>query len=47
VWYYTAPGLAWDAALKTSQVKLELLHDQEIIDMIEDGIRGGVLMISH
>jgi hypothetical protein len=47
VWYYTSPGLAWDAALKTSKVKLELLHDQEMIDMIEDGIRGGVSMISH
>ena len=46
-WYYTAPGLAWDAALKTSNVKLELLHEQEMIDMIEDGIRGGVSMISH
>ena len=23
-WYYTAPGLAWNAALKESKVKLEL-----------------------
>ena len=24
-WYYTAPGLAWDAALKVSQVGFKLL----------------------
>ena len=29
--YYTAPGLAWDAALKVTEVKLELLSD---IDML-------------
>ena len=26
-WYYTSPGLAWDACLKMTQVDLELLHD--------------------
>ena len=26
-WYYTAPGLAWDAALKLTKVNLELLTD--------------------
>ena len=29
-WYYTSPGLAWDACLKMTGVKLELLHDQDI-----------------
>ena len=30
-WYYTAPGLAWDASLKLTEVELELLSD---IDML-------------
>ena len=45
-WYFTAPGLAWDACLKMTQVELELLHDQDILLMVERGIRGGVSMIS-
>ena len=44
-WYYTAPGLAWDACLKMTLVELELLHDQDVLLMIEEGIRGGVSMI--
>ena len=44
--YYTAPGLAWDAALKVTKVKLELLADPDMLLMIEKGIRGGVSMIS-
>ncbi|MCG8374780.1 MAG: DNA polymerase, partial [Balneolales bacterium] len=45
-WYYTAPGLAWDAALKITKVKLELLTDSDMLLMVEKGIRGGVSMIS-
>ena len=44
-WYYTAPGLTWDAALKMTKVELELLTDIEILDMAEEGIRGGVSSI--
>ena len=44
--YYTAPGLAWDAALKVTRVELELLSDIDILLMVEKGIRGGVSMIS-
>ena len=46
-WYYTTPALAWDACLKMTQVKLELLHDQDMLLMVEKGIRGGVSMISN
>ena len=45
--YYTAPGLAWDAALKVTKVKLELLSNMDMLLMVEKGIRGGVSMISN
>ena len=45
--YYTAPGLAWDAALKVTGVNLELLSDIDTLLMVEKGIRGGVSMISN
>ena len=45
-WYFTAPGLAWDACLRKTQVELELLHNQDMLLMVEKGIRGGVSMIS-
>ena len=45
-WYYSAPGLAWDACLKKTGVQLELISDPDMLLMIEQGIRGGVSMIS-
>ena len=45
--YYTAPGLAWDAALKVTEVELELLSDMDMLLMVEKGIRRGVSMISN
>jgi len=41
-WYYTAPGLAWDAALKYTKVRLELLSDIDMLLMVKLGIRGGI-----
>ena len=45
--YYTAPSLAWDAALKLTEVKLELLSDPDMLLMVEKGTRGGISMISN
>ena len=45
-WYYTSPGIAWDAALKITGVELELLTDPDMLLMIEKGVRGGISMIS-
>ena len=45
--YHTAPGLAWDTALKVTRVNLELLSDIDMLLIVEKGIKGGVSMISN
>ncbi|XP_061187991.1 uncharacterized protein LOC133196056 [Saccostrea echinata] len=44
--FYTAPGLAWQAALKMTGVELELLTDPDMHLFVEKGLRGGIAMIS-
>ena len=44
--YFTSPGLSWDACLRMTNVKLELLSDIDQHLFIESGIRGGVATIS-
>ena len=40
--FLPAPGLAWQAALKKTEVKLELLADIDMLLMVEKGIRRGI-----
>ena len=44
---YTSPGLSWQAALKMTNLELDLLTDIDQHLFIEEGIKGGVAMISH
>ena len=39
--FLSLPGLAWQACLKKTNVKLELLTDYDMLLMVEEGIRGG------
>ena len=47
VYYFTAPGLAWDACLKMTNINLELLSEPNMLLMFEKGIRGGISIISN
>ena len=45
--FLSAPGLAWQACLKKTNVKLELLTDINMLLMIEAGIRGRMCQSTH
>ena len=45
--FCTAPGLAWRACLKKTDVCLELLLDPDMLLMFERGIRGGITQSVH
>ena len=40
--FLSAPGLAWQACLKMTGVKLELLTNNKMLMMIGKWIRGGI-----
>ena len=40
--FLSASGLAWQACLKKTELKLELLTKTDILLMVEKGIRGGI-----
>ena len=42
--FLSAPGLAWQACLEKTGVEIELLTDNDMLLMVEKGIRGGNVM---
>ena len=46
-YFLTAPGLAWWACLKKTEVELELLTDNNMLMMFEKGIRGGMCQATY
>ena len=47
--FLSAPGLAWQTCLKKTEVKLELLteNDMLLVLMVEKGFRGGICHAIH
>ena len=45
--YFTSPGLSWDAMLKMTDMKLELMTDIDMFQFIAKGMRGGISYIAN
>ena len=45
--FLSAPGLLWQACLKRTKVKLELLTDIDVLLMFEKGTRSGIFQAIH
>ena len=45
--YFSSPGLSWDAMLKMTNIKLELMNDIDMFHFIEKGLRGGTAYIAN
>ena len=45
--FLSLPGLAWQACLRKTNVKFELLTDYDMLLMVEEGIRGGICHSIH
>ena len=45
--FLSAPGLAWQAYLKKTEIELELITDFNMLLMVEQGIRVGICHAIH
>ena len=45
--YVSLPSSSWDAMLKMTGVRLDLLTDVEMLNFFEKGMRGGISTITH
>jgi len=46
-YYISLPSYAWDCMLLSTKTKLELFTDPNMYLFVENGIRGGISMITH
>ncbi|KYN21651.1 hypothetical protein ALC57_05969, partial [Trachymyrmex cornetzi] len=46
-YYYTLPGYTWDAMLKYTGIRFELLTDIDMVMFVERGVRGGLSQCSY
>ena len=47
VHFMTAPSLTWTAGLKKTRVELQILTDPDMCMFVDQGLMGGISMISH
>ena len=45
--FLSAPGLAWQACLKKTEVELELLTNIDMLLVVEKGTRCGICQATH
>ena len=45
--FLSAPGLGWQACLKKTEVELELLNENDMLMMFEEGTRGGMCQATY
>ena len=43
--FFSAPGLTWQAAVRKTKLKLDLLADIDMLLMVEKGLRGRICML--
>ena len=43
---YTLPGFSWQAMLKLTNIKLDLISDQDMYLFLMDSIRGGICQVN-